>query len=70
MITIDILTKKGTLVKLDPTEAEEVYQALEVLFNKTPGIYTARPYHVICRQCCPTKYIGGAGSSFPNGYAS
>lgn len=43
MITIDVLTKKGSLIKLDPAEAEEVYQALKALFDKTPITYPSYP---------------------------
>lgn len=48
MITIDILTKNGTLVKLDTEEAEEVYQALKTLFDKTVvtyPVYPVQPYY-------------------------
>ena len=31
MISIEIETKKGTLVKLDPEEMEEIYQAIKRL---------------------------------------
>lgn len=35
MVSIDILTQNGTLVKLTPEEAEEVYLALKKLFDKS-----------------------------------
>ena len=36
MISIDIETRNGNLIKLPLEEAEEVYLALKQLFDKTP----------------------------------
>jgi len=47
MISLEILTKKGTLVKLSQEEAEEVYQALKKMFDKKMDYpqYPVLPYN-------------------------
>jgi len=61
MITIDILTKNGQLIKLQPEEAEDVFVALKKLFEKSSYYYQAVP------QAFPRCHGGPTGSILTNG---